>query len=61
MECIKLSWTLRYGGGPRGVMIKTLDCEIVVIKSELQSCYYVHFRINTLRKGMNPLMPPPMG
>ena len=32
----------------RGVMVKALDCEFV-----LQSRYYVHFRANTLRKGMN--------
>ena len=44
------------GGGPRGVMIKTMDCGIVVSEFELQSLYYVHFRANTLGKSMNPLI-----
>ena len=33
-------------GCPRGVMVK--------------ACYYVHFRANTLGKGMNPLILPSM-
>ena len=40
-------------GCPDGVMVKALDCGIVVSKFELQSCYCVHFWSNTLRKGMN--------
>ena len=32
------------------------------LKFVLQSRYYVHFRANTLGKGMNPLiLPPAMG
>ena len=46
---------------PRGVMVKAMDCEIVVSKFELQSCDDVHFRANTLGKGMNPLILPDMG
>ena len=49
------------GGGPRGVMVKAMDCGIVVSEFELQSRYYVHFRANTLEKGMNPLFLPAMG
>ena len=49
------------GGGPRGVMIKAVDCRIVVREFVLQSRYYVHFRANTLGKGMNPLILPAMG
>ena len=49
------------GGGPCGVMIKAIDCGIVVSEFALQSCYYVHFRTNTLWKGMNPLIPLVMG
>ena len=30
-------------------------------KTVLQSRYYVHFRANTLGKGMNPLIHPAMG
>ena len=41
-------------------MVKAMDCGIVVSKFELQSRYYVHFRINTLGKGMNPLILPAM-
>ena len=46
---------------PRGVMVKAMDCGIVVCEFILQSCYYVHFRANTLEKGMNPLILPAMG
>ena len=48
-------------GWPRGVMVKVMDGGIVVNEFELQSCYYVHFRANTLGKGMNPLILPAMG
>ena len=48
-------------GCPRGVMVKATDCGIVVNEFELQSCYYVHFRTNTLGKGMNLLILPAMG
>ena len=39
------------------VVAKVLDCDIVVSEFELQSCYYVNFPINTLRKGMNSFVP----
>ena len=49
-------------GCPCGVMVKAMNCEIVVREFVLQSRYYVHFRANTLGKGMNPLiLPPAMG
>ena len=48
-------------GCPCGVMIKVLDCGIVVSEFELQLHYYVHFRTNTLGKGMNPLILLAMG
>ena len=35
---------------PRGIMAKELDCGFEVSEFELQSCYYVHFRTNTLGK-----------
>ena len=50
-----------YRGCPRGVMVKAMDCRIVVREFVLQSRYYVHFRANTLGKGMNPLILPAMG
>ena len=47
---------------PRGVMVKAMNCGIVVREFVLQSRYYVLFRANTLGKGMNPLiLPPAMG
>ena len=47
---------------PRGVMVKAMNCGIVECEFVLQSRYYVHFRANTLGKGMNPLiLPPAMG
>ena len=46
----------------RGLMVKAMNCGIVVREFVLQSRYYVHFRANTLGKGMNPLiLPPAMG
>ena len=48
-------------GGPRGVMVKAMDCVIVVSKFVLQSHYYIHFQANTLGKGMNPLILSAMG
>ena len=48
-------------GCPRGVMVKAMDCGIVVHMFVLQSRYYVRFRANTLGKGMNPLILPAMG
>ena len=42
-------------------MVKAMDYGIVVCEFELQSNYYVHFRANTLGKGMNPLILPAMG
>ena len=48
-------------GVSRGISIETMDCKIVVSDFELQSRYYVHFRTNTLGKGMNPFILPAMG
>ena len=50
-----------FRGCPRGVMVKAMDCGIVVSDFVLQSSYYVHFRANNLWKGMNPLVLPAMG
>ena len=50
-----------FRGCPRGVMVKLIGCRIVVSEFELQTRYYVHFRANTLGKGMNPLILPAMG
>ena len=43
------------------VMVKAMDCGIVVREFVLQSRYYIHFRANTLGKGMNPLILPAIG
>ena len=51
--------TMTCWGCPRGVMVKAMNCGIVVREFVLQSRYYVHFRANTLGKGMNPLILPP--
>ena len=48
-------------GCPRGVMVKAMDSGIVESEFVLESRYYVHFRANTLGKGMNPLILPAMG
>ena len=56
LEKVEQMW-----GCPRGVMVKAMDCGIVVREFVLQSRYYVHFRANTLGKGMNPLTLTAMG
>ena len=43
------------GGCPLGVMVKAMECGIVVSEFVLQSRYYVYFRANTLGKGMTSL------
>ena len=48
-------------GCPRGVMVKAMNCGIVVSEFVLQSRYYVHFRANTLGKCMDLLILPSMG
>ena len=48
-------------GCPRGVLVKAMDSRIVVREFVLQSRYYVHFRANTLGKGMKPIILPAMG
>ena len=48
-------------GCPRGVMVKAIDCGIVVRELVLQSRYYIPFWANTLGKGINPLILPAMG
>ena len=40
---------------PNDVMEKVLDCDLKVSEFELQSHYYIHFQMNILGKGMNPL------
>ena len=42
-------------------MVKSLDCGILVSEFELQLHYYIHFRVNTHGKGMNPLILPAIG
>ena len=55
----KLLTHLHFCWCPCSVMVKELDCRIVVF--ELQSRYDFHFRTNTLGKVMNPLILPAMG
>ena len=42
-------------------MVKAMDYGIVVREFVLQSHDYVHFRANTIGKGMNLLILPDMG
>ena len=53
---------LKYSRGcPHGLMVKAMDCGIVVSEFVLQSRYYFHFRANILVKGLSPLILPAMG
>ena len=38
-------------------MAKLQNCDFEISEFELQSHYYFHFRINTIGKGMNTLIP----
>ena len=49
------------GGCPHGVMVKAMDCGIVVREFVLQSRYYIHFRANTPWERYEPLYPPSYG
>ena len=42
-------------------MVKAMDYGIVVSEFVLHLHYYIHFRANTLGKGMNPVILPAMG
>ena len=55
------SYPIYTWGCPRGVMVKAMVCKIETREFELQSRYYVHFRANTIGKGMNPRILPAMG
>ena len=62
VKCLQvLLYNTNSRGCPRGVMVKAVDCGIVVSEFEIQSRYYVHFRANTIGIGMNPLILPAMG
>ena len=52
------TWNQTVRGCPRGLMVKAMDCGLVVREFVVQSRYYVHFRTNTLGKGMNLLILP---
>ena len=43
----------------RCLVTNMLDCDIAESEFDLHSRYYVHFRINTLGKGMTLFTPPP--
>ena len=43
------------------IIVKAMDCGIVVSEFVLQSRYYVPFQANTHGKGMNILILPDMG
>ena len=42
-------------------MANELDCDIVVSKLQLLSCYYILFRINAVGKYVKPLIPLDIG
>ena len=51
---------INLGGGAHDEMVKAMEYGIVS-EFELQSRYFVHFRISTLGKGMKPLIHPAIG
>ena len=50
-----------YGRCPHGVVVKPMDCGIVVSEFVLQSRYYVYFRTNTLGEKYEPSYTPNYG
>ena len=46
---------------PHGVIVKAMDCRIIVSDFELQLLYYVNLQTNTLQKDMKPLILSAMG
>ena len=58
---IKYSSLMKKAGCPRSVMVKVMDCGILVSYFKFQSHYCLQFRTNTLGKSMNPLTLPTMG
>ena len=44
-----------------GAMARVLDYDLEISEFELQSHYWVYFRINALVNGMNRLIPPAYG
>ena len=46
------------GGGPCGVVVNVLYCDIGVNEFELHSHYYIHFRTYIIWKVMTPLYLP---
>ena len=58
---IYLVYSYPCGWYPRGIRIKGLGYGCVVSEFELQSRYYVQFRTNTFREGINPFILPPKG
>ena len=58
---IRIFFSILHGGGPRGVIVKAMNCGVVVREFVLQLRYYVHFRANTLGKGMKLLILTAMG
>ena len=61
MGQIELNCVLMLRWCPHGVMVKALDRGIAASKFKPQLCYYIHFQINTLGKGMTPPYPPGYG
>ena len=59
--CICLSQFILIWESSSDAVANVMDCDIVMSKFELQSCYNVHFRSNTLREGMKPLIPQSIG
>ena len=52
---------MKMGGCPRGVIVKVMNCGIVVCEFELQSCYYIHFQKKYPRKRYESPYPPCYG
>ena len=48
-------------GNPHSLKANMQDCKIVISEFKPQSCCYIHFCINSLGKGMDPLYCPSYG
>ena len=52
---------IRFRGCSHGVMVKALDCRILVSEFKLQSCYYNHYWTNAPWERYESLYPPSYG
>ena len=57
LNVLFITLTLIKSGGPHTVVANLLDCDIVISKFQLQSCYYIHFQTYLWERYQLPYPP----